>query len=102
VGFTTAPEALRATGKAADDAMAELRGVDCGEPVSRLTTALPGGNAAGAATSFGNSWKTSFTTWCADADGQAAALGKAADTYIAGDQHAQSSLPTDGKLTGPR
>jgi hypothetical protein len=102
MGFTTVPEALRAAGRAAAGAMGELRGVDCAGPVSQLAAALPGGKAAGAASSFGNSWKTTFAGWCTEADQQAQALAKAADTYQAGDHAAVSSLPDAGKLTGPR
>ncbi|MFE0022645.1 hypothetical protein [Amycolatopsis sp. NPDC059021] len=102
MGFTTVPEALRAAGRSAGDAMGELRRVDCAGPVAELAGALPGAKAAGAASSFGNSWRSAFTAWCADADEHVASLGKAADTYVAGDAHAQSSLPSDGKLTAPR
>lgn len=102
MGFTTVPEALRAAGRSAGDAMGELRGVDCAGPVSELATALPGAKAAGAASSFGNSWKSTFTAWCADADEHTTSFGKAADAYVASDHHAQASLPSDGKLTGPR
>jgi hypothetical protein len=102
MGFTTVPEALRAAGRAADGAMGELRGVDCAGPVSQVAAALPGGNAAGAASSFGNSFKTTFSGWCNEADQQAQSLAKAADAYQRTDHAAAISLPDPGKLTGPR
>ena len=102
MGFTTVPEALRAGGKAGQGAVGELRGADCGSPVADVAAALPGSTAAGAASAYAAAWKTTFTGWCTDADQHAAALTKAADSYVAADQHAHSSLPGDGKLTGPR
>jgi hypothetical protein len=102
VGFTTVPEALRAAGKAAGDAVGALRGADCGTPVVEVAAALPGSKAAAAATSIAESWKATFSAWCTDAGQQANALTAAADTYGTGDHAAKSSLPDDGKMTGPR
>jgi hypothetical protein len=102
MGLATVPEALRAASKAGRDAVAELRGADCGSPVEKVTAALPGSTAAGAAASFANTWKSTFTAWCDDADQHAAGLETAADTYVAGDDHARSTLPGDGKQSGPR
>lgn len=67
MGFRTGQDALRAAERVAGDTTGELRGADCGEPVGGLTAALPGGNAAGAASSFSNSWQAAFKTWCTDA-----------------------------------
>jgi hypothetical protein len=100
--FTTVPEALRAAGRAGHDALGELRGADCGAPVEGVSGALPGAKAAGASGSFANSWTSTFTTWCNDAEQHSTALDKAADAYITGDDCARSSLPDGGKLTGPR
>jgi hypothetical protein len=102
MGFTTVPEALRAAGKSAGDAVAALGGADCGSPVADVAGALPGSTAAGAASAFANSWKTAFAGWCDEAGQHAAALAKAADTYVAAEHAAQESLPGDGKLRGPR
>jgi hypothetical protein len=96
------PEALRAAGKAGHDAIVEIRGADCGGPVDGVSAALPGSRAAGAAGSFASTWKSTFTAWWNDADQHANALAQAADSYVAADHHAQSSLPGEGKLTGPR
>lgn len=102
MGFGTVPDALRAAGKTGHDAVAELRGADCGGPVDGVSGAMPGSRAAGAAGSFANTWKSTFITWCNDADQHTNALGQAADSYVAADHHAESSLPGEGKLTGPR
>lgn len=99
MGFRTVPDALRAAGKAAGDAMGELRGADCAGPIGGLTAALPGGNAA---SSFSNSWTSTFKTWCTDADRYGADLVKAADNYQAGENTATDSMSDSGKLRGPR
>jgi hypothetical protein len=102
VGFTAVPEALRSAGKAGQDAVGEVRNADCGSPVEDVSGALPGSKAAGAASSFASTWKTTFLNWCDDAERHANALTQAAETYVEGDHHAQSSLPAGDKLTGPR
>lgn len=102
MGFRTVPDALRAAGKAAAEATGALCEADCGEPVRGLAAALPGGNAAGAASSFSASWQATFKTWCTDAEHFAADLTKAADTYQAGDHTAADSATDAGKLRGPR
>jgi hypothetical protein len=103
MGFTTVPDALRAAGKAAGDAMGQLRGVDCASPVSQITAAMPGGKAAGAATQFGDAWKTTFTEWCTEAEQHAEALTHAADLYSQGDLDAASAFPNAAPSNrGPR
>ncbi|MBB2501478.1 hypothetical protein [Amycolatopsis echigonensis] len=102
MGFATVPDALRSAGRAGQTAIGEIRAADCGTPVNGATTALPGAKAAGAAGEFASSWAATLTTWCNDAGEHAAALGKAADTYIAGDDHARDALPGEHKMHGPR
>jgi hypothetical protein len=102
MGFHTVPEALRAARRAAADAVAELRGVDCGEPVSALTTAMPGGTTAATAPSSGGSWTTAFTSWCTDAEIHADDLATAADHYQRSDQAGGDELEAAGALHGPR
>ncbi len=103
VGFTTIPDVLRAAGKAAGEAVGALRGADCGSPVADLAGALPGGKAAGAASSFATVWKSTFTTWCEDAERHATALTQAADTYSATEHtNASNFYWNAGKITGPR
>jgi len=94
MGFTAVPDRLRAAGKAAGQSVGDLRVVDYAGEVSRLTAAMPGGNAAGAAAQFGESWKTTFTEWCAEAQRHAEALAKAADLYSQGDDAAASAFPS--------
>jgi hypothetical protein len=104
MGFTTIPDAIRAAGKAAGEAMTALRVVDCAGPVANLAAALPGGSAAGAATAYAEAWKATYKAWCADGDQQAAALGQAADSYTNEDHAAASAIPTSdaGRLAEPR
>lgn len=102
MGFRTVPEALRAARRSAADAVGELRGVDCGEPVNALATAMPGGTTAAAAPSSGGSWTTAFKSWCLDADSQAESLGKAADSYQTADHTGGDQLSDTGILRGPR
>ncbi|MGW4395466.1 type VII secretion target [Amycolatopsis nivea] len=102
MGFTTVPDALRSAGRAGQTAVDEIRGADCGTPVNGVAAALPGTKAAGASGEFASSWTATLTTWCNDAGEHAAALGKAADTYIAGDEHARDTLPDEHKMHGPR
>jgi hypothetical protein len=80
----------------------ELREADCGSPVADVAGALPGGKAAGAASAYADAWKSTFATWCTDADQFAASLTTAAGTYVEGDHAAEGSLPDDHKMTGPR
>lgn len=101
MGFTTVPDALRAAAQAGQDAVAELRNADCGTPVQGVAGALPGARAASAAASFAHSWASSFTNWCGRSDEHASALAKAADAYVAADDHASSSIPASGTLRGP-
>lgn len=93
MGFEAVPDALRAAGRAGEEAVGEIRNADCGAPVADVSAALPGTTSAGAATSFARSWKTTFFGWCDAAGQQAASLIQAADSYIAGDDSANSSLP---------
>jgi hypothetical protein len=103
VGFTTIPDVLRAAGKTAGEALGALRGADCGSPVADLAGALPGGKATGAASSFATVWKSTFTTWCADAERHATALTQAADTYSATEHtNASNFSENTGKIMGPR
>jgi hypothetical protein len=102
MGFHAVPEALRAAQRTAADAVAELRGVDCGEPVSALATAMPGGTTAGVASSSGGSWTTAFRSWCVDAEGHAKSLAAAAERYQVTDQAGSDELDAAGSLRGPR
>lgn len=102
MGFRTVPDALRAAGKASVDALSQLRGADCAQPVAGLAEALPGGQAAPAASSFGTSWATTFRGWCTDAESYGSDLGLAADRYQAGDDAAATGTVDAGRLHGPR
>jgi hypothetical protein len=103
MGFTTVPDELRAAGKAAGQTVGDLRVVDYAGEVSRLAAAMPGGNAAGAAAQFGESWKATFTEWCAEAQRHAEALAKAGDLYAQGDAAAASVFPNAAPNNkGPR
>lgn len=103
MGFTTIPDALRAAGKSAADAMGELHGVDCASPVARVAGAMPGGNAAVAATHFRDSLATTFTEWCAEGERHAGGLTQAADLYARGDQNvAGVFLQAGPTMRGPR
>ncbi|MET8997155.1 hypothetical protein [Amycolatopsis sp. NPDC004169] len=96
------PDALRAAGRAIADALSQLRSADCAQPVTGLTDALPGGQAAPAAASFGASWSMTFRGWCSDAERHDSDLGLAADRYEAGDQGAATATTDAGRLHGPR
>lgn len=102
MGFTTVPDALRAAGRSAGAAAGTLRGADCGTPVHAVAGALPGAKAAGAATTFAAGWKATLDSWSSDADQHVAALGTAADAYVAGDEHARAALPGEHTMRGPR
>ena len=102
MGFQTVPEALRAARRHAADAVGELRGVDCGEPVRRLAAAMPGGTTAEAAPAMGESWTTAFKSWCVEAESQAESLAAAADRYQATDKAGSDDLTGAGSLRGPR
>ncbi|MBB1152477.1 hypothetical protein [Amycolatopsis dendrobii] len=102
MGFRTVPDELRAAGKAAIDAAGALRSAHCAEPVGQLPNALPGGAAAGAATSFSQSWESDLTTWCTDAERFGTDLGTAARNYQASDQTAHSGINRAGTLRGPQ
>ncbi|MEV7038370.1 hypothetical protein [Amycolatopsis sp. NPDC051061] len=102
MGFRTVPEALRAARRSAADAVAELRAVDCGEPVCTLAAAMPGGTTAGSAPSMGGSWTTAFKSWCVDAEAQADNLATAAERYQATDRAGSDDLTAAGSLRGPR
>jgi hypothetical protein len=103
LGFTTIPNALRAAGKAAGEAVEALRGADCGSPVADLVEALPGGETTGAASSFAKVWKSTFTAWCEDAERHAIALTQAADTYSATEHTNASNFSGNAsKITEPR
>jgi hypothetical protein len=102
MGFHTVPEALHAARRSAAEAVAELRGVDCGEPVCTLAAAMPGGTTAGTAPSMGRSWTTAFKSWCVDAETQAESLATAAERYQATDQAGSDDLTGAGSLRGPR
>ncbi len=102
-GFATVPDALRAAGKAAADAVSALRGADCGIPVADLAAALPGSASAGAATGYADGWSSTFTGWCASAEQHAANLTTAADTYSTTEQDNTHLLdPNAGRMRGPR
>jgi len=94
MSFATVPDALRAAGKAAADQVGELRGVDCAGSVGQVATAMPGGNAAGAAIRCGDSWKTTFAEWCTEAGRHAEGLTKAGDLYQQGDHAATGVFPS--------
>lgn len=102
MGFRTVPDALRAASRASADALSQLRGADCAQPVTGLTQAVPGGQAAPAASSFVTSWGTTFRGWCSDADRYGSDLGVAADRYQAGDHDATTATVDAGRLHGPR
>ncbi len=102
MGFHTIPEALRSARRSAGDAVAELRGADCGEPIRGLATAMPGGTTAGTAPATGEAWTTTFRSWCADAETQAESLATAADRYQATDRAGRDDLAGAGSLRGPR
>lgn len=102
MGFRTVPDALRAAGRVIADALSQLRGADCAEPVTGLVEALPGGQAAPAASSFGASWGMTFRDWCTEAERYGSDLGLAADRYEAGDQGAAIATADAGRLHGPR
>ncbi|MEV6621576.1 hypothetical protein AB0M83_36725 [Amycolatopsis sp. NPDC051106] len=102
MGFQAVPEALRAARRAAADAVAELRGIDCGEPVCTLTTAMPGGTTAATAPSSGGAWTTAFISWCTDAEIHADGLATAADRYQRTDHAGGDELEAAGALHGPR
>jgi hypothetical protein len=102
MGFTTVPEGLRAAGNTGQVAVGELHGADCGKPVADVAAALPGSKSASAATTFSESWSTTFTEWCTHADQHAAALTTAAGTYVAGEHVAQESIPGGDAPSGPR
>jgi hypothetical protein len=102
MGFRTVPDALRAAGNSATGAVGELGRVDCSKPVSGLTAALPGGKTATAATSYSNTWVSTYKAWCTEAQQQAADLGKAADAYQASDHAAGEAAGHAGNLRGPQ
>ncbi|WIY05580.1 hypothetical protein QRX60_17645 [Amycolatopsis mongoliensis] len=102
MGFQTVPDALRAAGRVIADALSQLRGADCAEPVTGLVEALPGGQAAPAASSFGASWGMTFRGWCTEAERYGSDLGLAADRYEAGDHGAAIATADAGRLHGPR
>lgn len=101
VDIQTTPDALRAAGRACQQAVDEIRGADCGGPVGDVAGALPGSKAAGAASSFGSSWTSTFQAWCSEAGQYAHSLSHAADTYADGEHQAQQSVP-GRNLSGPR
>ncbi|WP_409462445.1 hypothetical protein [Amycolatopsis sp. GA6-003] len=102
MGFRTVPEELKAAGKAASDAAGVLRSAHCAEPVGQLSSALPGGAAAGAATSFSQSWESDFTAWCTDAERFGTDLGTAARDYQGSDQAAHNGVNRAGTMRGPQ
>lgn len=102
MGFQTVPEVLRTARRHAAEAVAELRGVDCGGPVRRLAAAMPGGTTAETAPAMGESWTTAFKSWCIDAEAQAESLATAAERYQATDEAGNDDLAQTGSLRGPR
>jgi hypothetical protein len=102
MGFRTVPDALRSAGRASADALGQLRSADCAQPVTDLVEALPGGQAAPAASSFGASWTETYRGWCAEAERYGSDLGVAADRYQASDHDAATTTTDSGRLHGPR
>ncbi|WP_215547619.1 hypothetical protein [Amycolatopsis sp. CA-230715] len=58
-----------------------------------VSAAMPGTRSAGAASGYADSWALSFKNWCSEAEQRASRLATAADTYVAGDDHARAILP---------
>ncbi|GHG29952.1 MULTISPECIES: hypothetical protein [Amycolatopsis] len=102
MGFRTVPDALRAAGRAIVDALSQLRSADCAQPVTGVAEALPGGQAAPAASSFGTSWGMTFRSWCTEAERYGSDLVLAADHYEAGNHGAATATTDAGRLHGPR
>jgi hypothetical protein len=103
MGFTAVPDELRAAGKTALQTVDDLRVVDYAGEIAQVTAARPGGNAARAAAEFGESWKATFTEWCAEAQRHAEGLTRAADLYGHEDSTAASLFPDASPSNrGPR
>ncbi|GAA1988220.1 hypothetical protein [Amycolatopsis minnesotensis] len=101
MGFITAPEALRTAAKDGHAAVGALRGADCGKPVAKIATALPGAKCTSNATTFSDSWSQTYTQFCDGAEQHASAFATAADAYVAGDHAAAGAIPGGDAPGGP-
>ncbi|WP_028938081.1 hypothetical protein [Pseudonocardia spinosispora] len=97
--FATTPDALRASGSAAAEAVTALRGADCWSPVAQVAAALPGATAASAAGAYVSAWTTYFTGWCSTAEQHARSLGASAEAYLATEQRNTTALTGDPQVS---
>ncbi|MFC7493146.1 MULTISPECIES: hypothetical protein [unclassified Nocardioides] len=75
------PQEIRA---AADKMEAAVTAVDANIPtgVNAVSTALPGSQSAGAATSLTETWRTAYQSWVSDGTTHVAALRRHADDWV--------------------
>lgn len=90
-GYTTIPQALRAAGQTAEDAVETLSDADCGESVQGVAAVLQGSTAGGAATAFADEWPQPVATW-RRRRGQARAGADGHNQLLSGHRGAEPAL----------
>ena len=75
------PQDIRAAATKMETA---VTAVDANIPtgVSAVSTALPGSQSAGAASTLADTWRTAYTTWVGDATKHVASLRRHADDWV--------------------
>jgi hypothetical protein len=75
------PQDIRA---AADKMETAVTAVDANIPtgVSAVSTALPGSQSAGAATTLAETWRTAYRSWVSDGTSHVASLRRHADDWV--------------------
>ncbi|MGH3437496.1 MAG: hypothetical protein ACRDRN_13625 [Sciscionella sp.] len=96
MGYSTIPQALRAAGKTAGDAVESLGGADCGSPCEGVAADLPGSTAANAAKAFADTWSNALKSWRGDAGKHAQALTDAASSYQGTEEKNEHNLAARG------
>ena len=93
-GYQAQIEALRSAAEAARSAGEQVSGVDLAGSLGQAGAGMPGARSVQSVETLGNAWNGDIESWTSQADGYAAALDAAAETYSANEDAAERDFGT--------